>query len=90
MQKGRSKQHTKAKGETGNHPFFFSCIVERVRDIVGQQLEVLETNMQKVIAKGLCLLDKSGETTKTGQQRVKQTGHLESSQHCTFSKRRPR
>ena len=43
--------------------FFFSCIAERVRDIVGQQLEIrkreqlLGTNMQKVIAKGLCLLE---------------------------------
>jgi len=42
---------------------FFSCIAERVRDIVGQQLEIrkreqlLGTNMQKVIAKGLCLLE---------------------------------
>ena len=30
----------------------------------------------------------SGETTKTAQQRVKQTGHSESSQYCTVSKRR--
>ena len=38
-----------------------------------------------------CLLEKqSGETTKTAQQRVKQTGHSDSSQHCTVSKKRRR